>query len=332
LHYEWAVKALKANKHVLLEKPSTSNAVEAESLFHHPILAQPNAPVLLEAFHSTFHPAWRRFVSLLEPENIADVKVTQFAPKSMIPLDDIRFKYDLAGGVLMDFGTYGVAILRSAFGTEPEECIEASHTPMPNNTEPNIDFAVKSKWRFPNGGIGVLEAQLVATGGWSLPWLTSNWPRVELPRCVVEHKETTVVDQEASEKGQTHSCTRNVTFYNFLIPSIYHRIDVRDTHIIKSGDGKIVKTWIDSKLIKNYVWDFEAQKDLAGTGELTWSSYRYELEEFVNRIRKRPGNGVWFDAENSIKQMKVIDGVYTKMGLPLRPTSKYLDDQNTTTE
>lgn len=32
LHYEWAMKALKAGKHVLLEKPSTSNASEASSL------------------------------------------------------------------------------------------------------------------------------------------------------------------------------------------------------------------------------------------------------------------------------------------------------------
>jgi len=32
LHFEWAVKALRAGKHVLLEKPFTSNADEAKTL------------------------------------------------------------------------------------------------------------------------------------------------------------------------------------------------------------------------------------------------------------------------------------------------------------
>jgi predicted dehydrogenase len=58
LHYEWAVRAIRAGKHVLLEKPSVSNAIEAETLFSLPELSKPNAPVLLEAFHNRFFPAW----------------------------------------------------------------------------------------------------------------------------------------------------------------------------------------------------------------------------------------------------------------------------------
>ncbi|KIN03304.1 hypothetical protein OIDMADRAFT_195891, partial [Oidiodendron maius Zn] len=33
LHFEWAMRALRAGKHVLLEKPSVSNAAEANTLF-----------------------------------------------------------------------------------------------------------------------------------------------------------------------------------------------------------------------------------------------------------------------------------------------------------
>jgi len=48
LHYEWVAAALRAGKHVLCEKPLTSNAAEARSLSR---LAQAQGLVLFEAFH-----------------------------------------------------------------------------------------------------------------------------------------------------------------------------------------------------------------------------------------------------------------------------------------
>ncbi|KAJ5044522.1 hypothetical protein NUH16_001328 [Penicillium rubens] len=43
LHFEWAVRAIRGGKHVLVEKPSTSNATEAGIPFNLPELLQPNA-------------------------------------------------------------------------------------------------------------------------------------------------------------------------------------------------------------------------------------------------------------------------------------------------
>jgi predicted dehydrogenase len=48
LHFEWTMKALRANKHVLLEKPSSNSAEETRQMFE---LAQQQGLVLLEAFH-----------------------------------------------------------------------------------------------------------------------------------------------------------------------------------------------------------------------------------------------------------------------------------------
>jgi len=117
LHYEWALKSIKAGKHVLLEKPSTSNAEEAALLFRHELLKQPNAPVLLEAFHSRFHPAWQAFLSLLDPPNITSAHASMVLWNGTFPNDDIRFIYDLSGGTLMDLGTYMVLSLRQMLGT-----------------------------------------------------------------------------------------------------------------------------------------------------------------------------------------------------------------------
>ncbi|MCJ1250023.1 hypothetical protein MMC30_007249 [Trapelia coarctata] len=320
LHYEWAVKALKANKHVLLEKPSTSNHNEAASLFRLPLLNQPNAPVLLEAFHSIFHPAWQRFLSLLDRENVTHVTVIQRIPKGIIGIDDIRFKYDLAGGAMMDFGTYGVALLRQIFASEPIECTDARYTPMPPGHDTKIDYSFSAQWRFPGGADAELEAELRASGGWCFPMLTGGLPRIELPRCVVQHRESLVPDEEASAQGQAHFRTRKVTFWNYVLPGMYHRLDIHDEHTVRNtADNKILKNWTESPYIKAYT---ELQQ--GGAEGPVWSSYRYMLEEFVNKVRGRPGSGIWWDAETSIKQMKVIDDAYTKMSLPVRPTSKYL--------
>jgi len=63
LHSEWAVKALQAGKHVLLEKPFTSNATEAKKLVEE---ADRSGKILMEAFHYQFHPAAHAFRNIID--------------------------------------------------------------------------------------------------------------------------------------------------------------------------------------------------------------------------------------------------------------------------
>jgi hypothetical protein len=58
-------------------------------------------------------------------------------------------------------------------------------------------------------------------------------------------------------------------------------------------------------------------------GDYHWSTYRHQLEQFVNKVRGREGSGVWIAGEYSINQMRVVDMAYKKAGLPIRPTSSY---------
>ena len=131
LHFEWALKSLQAGKHVLLEKPSTSNAVEAECLFRSNLFSQERGnggtdglPVLLEAFHTVFHPAFGKFLGLIEPANVVEGHATLELIKGYIARDDIRLDYDLSGGSLMDCGAYTVLAIRQIFQEEPVECVE----------------------------------------------------------------------------------------------------------------------------------------------------------------------------------------------------------------
>ena len=311
LHYEWTQKALAAGKHVLLEKPSTSNATEATNLFRtssSSIQGRP-APVLLEAVHFRFHPAWQKFLSLIDPQTTEEAHSTHHLPKGIFPDDDIRFRYDLAGGCLMDFGYYNVQCLRQIFGTEPEECLRADLRRAP--LDEKIDQAFSAAWRFPNGGIGSIESDLKFLGGYPFPWLTSKIPGLKTPSCRVKHHKAPVVDEELP-KDLAHTVVKTVIMWCMSFPSIWHRIDLILDHTLKNvSTGEVVKTWTEISYIKEYV---------GKVGDASWSTYRHQLEEFVNKVRGRKSTGMWIEAEDSIKQMEMIDGAYRKAGVPVRPS------------
>jgi hypothetical protein len=56
-------------------------------------------------------------------------------PAGFFGKDDIRFNYDLAGGSLMDIGSYNILSLRETFDAEPVECISAEPQIMPHRDQ-----------------------------------------------------------------------------------------------------------------------------------------------------------------------------------------------------
>lgn len=154
-------------------------------------------------------------------------------------------------------------------------------------------------------------------GGYSFPWLTSKWPRWCTPVCSAKHREIILPDETLSEK-QEHAVQKTVTFWAYIIPTFWHRIDITEHHTVRTKtDKNVIKQWTEVSYVKEY-------------GEkASWTTYRWQLEEFVNKIRKRAGSGAWMGPEDSIKQMKMIDSAYTKAGLPLRPTSAVVSSTST---
>jgi predicted dehydrogenase len=314
LHYEWTIKALKAGKHVLLEKPSTSNGSEAARLFHHELLKQPNAPVLLEAFHILFHPAWTYFLSLLDRPNIETAYASLNIFKGVIPNDDIRLVYDLAGGAIMDMGGYTILSLRQVFGAEPTECLECLASFLPEPWDQKCDKATAAKFSFPNGGVGTMEVDLQKTGTMGLPYFTP-------PKCSATHREALAEDSKLPA-GQEHAVIKTVTLYNHMMPTLWHRVDIVEAHTIRNTETrKTISTWTQKTSKKIYTWKDQGSPNVPS--EDHWTTYRHQLEQFVNKIKNREGSGCWMDPEDSIRQMAVIDSAYEKAGLPLRPSSKY---------
>lgn len=111
---------------------------------------------------------------------------------------------------------------------------------------------------------------------------------------------------------------RTIIIWNYLVPTIYHRIEICDRHYLRS-QGVEVKSWKETKYQSAYTSAEEGFKDYQDW----WTTWRCQLEEFVHRIKGRPGSGVWIDGQESILQMEAIDDIYRKSGLGPRPTSTF---------
>lgn len=117
MHIEWALKAIKAGKHVLCEKPIALAAKDINAL----IKARDKADVLVsEAFMVTYHPQWIKVRELLAKGAIGKLRAVQgsFAYFNR-DADNMRNRPELGGGALPDIGVYPLVATRFVTGKEP---------------------------------------------------------------------------------------------------------------------------------------------------------------------------------------------------------------------
>ena len=115
-HAEWAIKAVRAGKHVLVEKPIGLTAHEAEAIFH----AARGAGVFAgEAFMYRQHPQTQKLIDLIAAGAIGEVRMIKssfgFAMPSFLP-EHRLYASALAGGGILDVGCYPVSMARLLAG------------------------------------------------------------------------------------------------------------------------------------------------------------------------------------------------------------------------
>jgi predicted dehydrogenase len=117
LHVEWSLKAMRAGKHVLCEKPMAMQAADFDAL----IAARDAAGVLAaEAYMVVFHPQWQRVRQLLAEGAIGRLwRIDGAFSFNNRDAANIRNQADKGGGGLRDIGVYVMGSARFATGLEP---------------------------------------------------------------------------------------------------------------------------------------------------------------------------------------------------------------------
>ena len=123
LHYEYALKALKHGKHVILEKPFTVFYKDAKKLIDY---AKKHDLIIFEAITTQHNPNYHKAKKLVE--ELGDIRIVtcnfsqysrrydRFKKGEILPV----FNRKLAGGALLDLNVYNIHYVTGIFGMPKE--------------------------------------------------------------------------------------------------------------------------------------------------------------------------------------------------------------------
>ncbi len=157
LHAEWTLAALEAGKHVLCEKPFTANATEAAQVAAAADRSlRQDGLVVMEAFHYRYHPLAHRMRQIVDSGELGALRHVEAWLCAPIPdKSDIRYRAELAGGAMMDMGSYVVHWARLLGGEEPTVRSAAAKL-----QSPGIDRAMDATLDFPGGHTGAVHCSM----------------------------------------------------------------------------------------------------------------------------------------------------------------------------
>ncbi|MDK2866724.1 MAG: scyllo-inositol 2-dehydrogenase [Clostridiales bacterium] len=123
LHYDFALKALAAGKHVIVEKPFTGTLEQAEHLFE---MADAHDKMVAEAMSVPFQPVFTKVKALLPKLGTIKLVQAQYSQRSSRydrfvagELPNI-FNPKFEGGALMDLNVYNLGFITRLFGMPNE--------------------------------------------------------------------------------------------------------------------------------------------------------------------------------------------------------------------
>jgi predicted dehydrogenase len=142
LHAEWSIKAAKAGKHVLCEKPLALSLEEVDAI---EAAINASGTVLAEAFMYRHHPQMNLLSQLIKDGKIG--KLQMILGTFSFYLDrpgDIRLDPEMGGGSIWDVGCYPISFARTIASSEPEQVFG-----WQVSSDSGVDLIFNGQMRFP---------------------------------------------------------------------------------------------------------------------------------------------------------------------------------------
>lgn len=144
MHAEWTVKALRAGKHVLCEKPLALTLAEVDEIAS---VSRETGIVVVEAFMYRHHTQTLKIKELVDDGTIGQVQLIRGSFTFTLTREgNYRFVKEYGGGSLWDVGCYPISFARMIVGEEPAE-VFGWQVPGPGGS----DESFYGQMRFGNG-------------------------------------------------------------------------------------------------------------------------------------------------------------------------------------
>ncbi|KAA3498367.1 oxidoreductase [Rhizobium rhizogenes] len=163
-HAEWAIKAIRAGKNVLVEKPIALSAYDADAIFHE---AKKAGVFAGEAYMYRLHPQTAKLVELVKSRAVGDIRLIRSSfgfNMGSFRADHRLFANETAGGGILDVGGYPVSMVRLIAGAvdgkpfaEPEKVAGAAHL-----GQSGVDEWASAVLKFANGIVAEVSCSIMA--------------------------------------------------------------------------------------------------------------------------------------------------------------------------
>jgi predicted dehydrogenase len=158
MHADYAIRAAKAGKHVMVEKPLAVSVAEGEAMI---AAAEAAGVFLMTAYRLHHEPGTLAVLDHIQRGTIGTPLIFQSLFSFQSALGNHRLQAAHWGGPLQDIGVYCINAARHIFSEEPIEVTACINQPKDDPRFAEVEATIAATLRFPSGGI----AQFVCSFG-----------------------------------------------------------------------------------------------------------------------------------------------------------------------
>ncbi|UIN36882.1 Gfo/Idh/MocA family protein [Methylobacterium oryzae] len=145
-HAEFAIPALKAGIHVLVEKPLEVSTEKCREILE---AAKGSSAKLMVAYRLHFEPATLATIDLVRSGQLGELLTFTSTFTQMVSPENHRARNGVGAGPIFDMGPYPLNAARYVFGDEPSEVVSAVGVRHPEAGLGDFDDTVAVTLRFP---------------------------------------------------------------------------------------------------------------------------------------------------------------------------------------
>lgn len=171
LHKEFTIRAAKAGKHVICEKPMAVTAEDCREMIK---ACEDNGVKLSIGYRMHYEPHTQEIMRLAKDKDFGDIRqITTGAAFNMNNTDNWKARKELAGGAMMDMGVYPLQAARYSTGEEPISVSAQTFKIRPDKFE--ADEVTSFQLQFPSGTVANCQTGFHANFNYLKVFCEKGW-------------------------------------------------------------------------------------------------------------------------------------------------------------